>query len=106
MKISDTEKVDQLRRYSGNRFEVIQEALPGEICVIKGIRQLQAGDGLGFEEHHTEVESVAAMNYRMVLPANTDAFATMRKLIPLMEEDHSYILLFRDEKRNTCTANG
>lgn len=99
MKISDTEKVDQLRRYSGNRFEVIQEALPGEICVIKGIRQLQAGDGLGFEEHHTEVESVAAMNYRMVLPANTDAFATMRKLIPLMEEDPQLHITYSEMKK-------
>lgn len=99
MKVSDDEKVDQLRRYSGNRFEVIQEAKAGEICIIKGLKQLQAGDGMGFEKAHQESEVMAAMNYRMVLPEGIDAFAMMRKLSPLMEEDPQLHITYSERKK-------
>ena len=39
------------------------------------------------------------MNYRMALPANTDAFATMRKLIPLMEEDPQLHITYSEMKK-------
>ncbi len=87
MKLSETEKVDQIRVYEGNKFEVVQEAKAGDLCVIKGLKELQAGDGLGFEEGKNIAYASPVMNYHMVLPSEIDAFAMMRKLKPFMEED-------------------
>ena len=47
----EREKCNELRRYSGSRYELIQEAGPGMLCAVTGIRQVKAGDlaGLGAE---------------------------------------------------------
>ena len=47
----EREKCNELRRYSGSRYELIQEAGPGMLCAVTGIRQVKAGDlaGVGAE---------------------------------------------------------
>ena len=86
-KLSETEKVDQIRIYEGNKFQVVQEVKAGDLCVIEGLKELQAGDGLGFEENNQISYATPVMNYHMVLPKEVDAFDMMRKLKTFMEED-------------------
>ena len=99
MKLSETEKVDQLRFYTGNKYEVIQEAKAGELCVIKGLKDYQIKDGLGFEEVASQQETSPVMNYHMVLPKGTDAFLMMRKLKPLMDEDPTLHIEYQEDKK-------
>lgn len=44
---SITEKVTQMRRYNGNRFQTIEEAAAGELIAIAGLANTAIGDGLG-----------------------------------------------------------
>lgn len=99
MKLSESEKVDQLRSYSGHKFEIIQEAQAGELCVIKGLKEIQVKDGLGFEEVDHHQESEAVMNYHLVLPKGSDAFVVMRDLKPLMDEDPTLHITYREDKK-------
>lgn len=44
------EKVNEIRSYSGSKYEVCNRALPGEIVGVIGITELKAGMGIGFHE--------------------------------------------------------
>lgn len=44
------EKVNQIRIYSGEKFEQASEAEAGEICAVAGLTRTFAGEGLGHEE--------------------------------------------------------
>ena len=48
--ISEDEKVDQIRIYSGNKFTTVDKIEAGNVCAIKGFKNIQAGQGLGFEK--------------------------------------------------------
>ena len=41
------EKADQIRLYSGEKFEVLQEAEAGRICAVTGLTRTYPGQGLG-----------------------------------------------------------
>lgn len=86
-KLSEDEKVDQIRLYSGNRYQLLEEAESGCVCAIKGLTGFQAGDGLGFEQEASPVQLTSFMNYRLLLPPDCDPFVMLRQLRQLAEED-------------------
>lgn len=59
------EKVDQIRKYSGHKYTVVNEVYAGDICAVKGLKAIQAGSGLGFEEHAFQPHLTPYMNYRL-----------------------------------------
>lgn len=81
------DKINQIRIYSGSRFETMQEALAGTICAVSGLSASFAGQGLGFEEEHTAPILEPVLNYRLILPEDCDAAAFLPKLRQLEEED-------------------
>lgn len=81
------EKIDQIRLYSGNKYELVQIAEKGEICTLTGITHLQAHDVLGYERITNEPVLSSYMKYVMNLPKECDSIVMMRNLKILMEED-------------------
>ena len=43
------EKVNQIRIYSGNKYETVSEAEAGMVCALTGLTQTRPGEGLGRE---------------------------------------------------------
>ncbi|MDF7664225.1 TetM/TetW/TetO/TetS family tetracycline resistance ribosomal protection protein [Bifidobacterium sp. ESL0763] len=43
------EKVDQIRRYSGAKFELADEVSAGDVCAVTGLTKTVPGEGLGEE---------------------------------------------------------
>lgn len=86
-KLHEDEKADQIRKYSGNKFTAVNEAVAGEVCAVKGLQHVYAGEGLGFEKKLEKPLLSSYMNYRMLLPEGCDAFTMMRNLKQLGEED-------------------
>ena len=43
------EKVDQIRLYSGGKYETLQEAPAGTVCTVTGLTRTYPGEGLGVE---------------------------------------------------------
>ncbi len=86
-KLIESEKVDQIRKYSGSKFTVVNEAIAGEVCAVKGLQNVYAGEGLGFEKKSEKPLLSSYMNYRMQLPEGCDAFTMLRNLKQLGEED-------------------
>ena len=82
-----TEKISQLRIYSGNKFSVAEEVSAGTVCAALGLTAVEAGSGLGAEEGHTLPLLEPVLNYRLVLPKDCDAASILPKLRLLEEED-------------------
>ena len=92
-KLAEDEKVDQIRLYSGTRYQLCEEACSGCVCAVKGLTDFHAGDGLGFERSRQEVQLTSFMNYRVQLPTGCDPFVMLKQLRQLAEEGYHDITL-------------
>ncbi|WEV63666.1 TetM/TetW/TetO/TetS family tetracycline resistance ribosomal protection protein [Bifidobacterium sp. ESL0732] len=64
------EKVDQIRRYSGAKFELADEVAAGDVCAVTGLTKTFPGEGLGFEADAGESVLQPVLTYT-VLPGKT-----------------------------------
>ena len=81
------EKVDQIRIYSGTKFQTADEAGPGSICAVTGLTHTESGMGLGSEENARAPSLEPVLNYQLILPDGVDAAVALPKLKQLQEED-------------------
>lgn len=81
------EKVNQIRIYSGAKFQVMEEVFPGMVCTITGLSQTYPGEGLGEEPPSEAPVLEPVLTYRVVLPPEHDAHTTLAKLRLLEEEE-------------------
>lgn len=106
---SDTveEKISGIRLYSGERYEAVTRAQAGEIVAVTGLSAARTGDGLGFEESHTEELLSPIMAVRVIPDPGTDNFTLMRALRGIEEEEPMlHVLLDEDTKDVTVEIMG
>ena len=82
-----TEKIVQLRQYSGDKFTAPEEVLPGELVAVTGLSATFAGQGLGEEAAAMAPVLEPVMTYRVDLPKGCDPMTFLPKLRLLEEED-------------------
>jgi len=94
LKVKDTltngiwkEKVNQIRIYSGQKFEVINEIEAGTICAVTGLSQTRPGEGLGIEEASGTPVLEPVLSYQIILPEGSDPRAMLPKLREIEEEE-------------------
>ena len=68
--LTDTEKADQIRIYSGAKFEMLKEAEAGTVCAVTGLTETYPGEGLGIEADSAmpashDCESPLPFQYRL-----------------------------------------
>lgn len=80
------EKVNQIRIYSGEKYESVSEAGAGSICAVMGLTQTKPGEGLGSEKGHWIPVLEPVLMYRILLPSGCDAAMMLPKLRQLEEE--------------------
>lgn len=81
------EKVDQIRLYSGNKYEPAKEAEAGCICAVTGPLQTYPGQGIGVEAETAEPVLSPVMTYQVVMPEEVQPVTMLSKLRQLEEED-------------------
>ena len=82
-----TEKVDQIRIYSGEKYELLQEAPAGTIVAVTGLDSSHAGQGLGALTGEVTELLQPILSSRIILPEGADAFKVYRQLTELSEEE-------------------
>lgn len=92
-----TEKVNQVRVYSGERFEAVNEAAAGSVCAVTGLLGTMAGQGLGMEKNLESPFLTPVLSYCLLLPEGTDPMAVMPKLKELEEEDPALSFTWEEE---------
>ena len=90
------EKADQLRIYSGAKFQVVDEAAAGTVCAVTGLSATAAGEGLGAEAEALPPALEPVLTYQVVLPAGQDPHTALQKLRQLEEEDPQLHLVWNE----------
>ncbi len=90
------EKVDQLRIYSGAKFQAVDEAAAGTVCAVTGLSATAAGEGLGAEAEALPPALEPVLTYQVVLPAGQDPHTALQKLKQLEEEDPQLHLVWNE----------
>ena len=81
------EKADQLRLYSGAKFQSLDEAEAGAIVAVTGLSHTFPGQGLGAEPDWAGAVLQPVLTYRVELSDGTDPHTALQKLRQLEEED-------------------
>lgn len=91
------EKVDQIRIYSGNRYESVDEVGAGSLCAVMGLNSTYPGEGLGIEVVSNKSILEPILNYQILLPPDIDANVMITKLRLLEEEDPQLHIVWSEE---------
>ena len=87
------EKVEEIRLYSGEKYKAVKEAQGGTVCALVGPMHTEAGMGLGFEKND-DLTLTPVLDYKMILPKETDVYEAYLKFITLTEEDPALALTY------------
>lgn len=91
------EKVNQIRIYSGEKYELVQEAVPGMICAVTGLSHTYPGEGLGVEAESQAPVLEPVISYKVEIPEGTDAHKMLGYLRELEEEDPMLKVVWNEE---------
>ena len=80
------QKIDQVRIYNGEKYELAQEIAAGGICAVTGLAHLRPGDALGAEPMGEQPIIAPVLTYT-VLPGEHDVHIVFRALTELADED-------------------
>ncbi|MBQ7637785.1 MAG: TetM/TetW/TetO/TetS family tetracycline resistance ribosomal protection protein [Clostridia bacterium] len=83
----DSEKADQIRIYSGDRFTPVDLAGAGSVCAVTGLSFASPGDGLGEEKNSFSPVLRSVLTYKVLLPEGVDSHFALEKLRILERED-------------------
>ncbi|MCR4605039.1 MAG: TetM/TetW/TetO/TetS family tetracycline resistance ribosomal protection protein [Eubacterium sp.] len=90
------EKVDQLRLYSGDSYELLDEACAGDICACTGLKNTYPGQGIGVEDDLEPPTIEPVLQYALVLP-ESEAVGTFLPKIKEIEEENPELHISFDE---------
>lgn len=94
------EKIDQIRIYSGEKFETVKNAVKGQICAVTGLSTTKAGMGLGTLEGDSIAEILQPIySCSVVLPEDADPVVLYRQLKTLEEEEPMLLVSFHEASR-------
>lgn len=91
------EKVNQIRIYSGEKYETADELSAGRVCAVTGLNYTYPGEGLGREAASDMPVLEPVLTYQIVLPDGMDA-ALMLPKMRLLEEEEPELHIIWDEK--------
>jgi ribosomal protection tetracycline resistance protein len=81
------EKINQIRIYSGQKFEAVNEIEAGSVCAVTGLSQTRPGEGLGIEEASNKPVLEPVLTYQIILPKGCDPRVMIPKLRQIEEEE-------------------
>lgn len=92
-----TEKVNQIRIYSGAKFQTVDEAESGTVCAVTGLTKTVTGQGLGAERDSFSPVIEPVLSYRIDLPPDVAAHTALSKLRILEEEDPQLHIVWNEQ---------
>lgn len=81
------EKVDQLRRYSGEKFQTLDTASAGVVCAVTGLTRTFSGQGLGCDRAAKAPVLEPPLRCQVLLPEGADPHTALVQFRELEEED-------------------
>lgn len=91
------EKVDQIRLYSGTKYETITAIEAGRVCAVTGLTKTYPGQGLGNEKNSVSPMLDSFLTYQVILPPGIDAPQALPLLRLLEEEDPQLHVVWNEQ---------
>lgn len=85
--VIDGQKVNQIRIYSGEKYEAVNEVEAGSICAVTGLSDTYPGEGLGAEQGTYLPVLEPVLNYQVIPTEGDDPILLLPKLRELEEEE-------------------
>ncbi len=92
-----SEKVNQIRIYSGTKFNTVEQAFPGMICAVTGLTKTYPGMGLGIEKDAKQPILEPVLSYRASFPEEPDLHTAYLNLKELEQEDPSLKVVYNNQ---------
>ena len=90
-------KVNQIRIYSGDKYELAQNAQAGMVCAVTGLEGTYPGQGIGAESDSDIPVLEPVLTYRIELPEECDVHAMLLNLRQLEEEEPELHIVWAEE---------
>lgn len=81
------EKINEIRIYSGEKYQCVENVESGCVCAVTGPKKTYAGQGLGFEKNSAKLTAEPIFNYKVVLPKGIEVPIAMEKLKEIEQEE-------------------
>ena len=81
------EKVNQIRIYSGEKYQMVSEVKAGTVCAVTGLTATYPGQGLGSEQASDMPVLEPVLSYRIGLPEEVNVHQALLQLRQLEEEE-------------------
>jgi small GTP-binding protein len=91
------EKIDQIRLYSGEKYETVDRVAAGEVCAVTGLTATFPGMGLGEREITSEPVLEPVLNYQLILPVEVNPAEFLKNMRQLEEEDPKLSVVWKEE---------
>lgn len=102
--LGENEKINQIRIYSGARFQTVELAEAGMVCAVTGLSTSLAGQGLGEAAVGQKPMLQPVLNYRILPPEGCDIHQLYGKL-KLLEEEAPELHILWDTQLNELHAH-
>lgn len=91
------EKINQIRIYSGTKFQAVDEVFPGTVCAVTGLAHSYSGQGLGAESNADTPLLEPVLTYKLILPPKTDLHTALTQMRKLEEEDPQLHVVWNEQ---------
>lgn len=98
------EKVNEIRIYSGEKYQPVASVTAGTVCAVTGLTRTYSGQGLGQEQESEKPSLIPVLCYKIIIPSHININQAYAKIKELEEEDPTLQLQWNEEKQE-ITAN-
>ncbi len=92
-----SEKVNQIRIYSGAKYQTADEVFPGMVCAVAGLSQTYPGEGLGSAKDAKNAVLESVLTYKIELPSDINVHTALTQLRRLEEEDPQLRVIWNEQ---------
>lgn len=91
------DKINQIRIYSGQKYEAVGQVDAGTVCCVIGLSKTKAGEGLGIEKVSELPILEPVLSYRVILPSGCDPRVMLPKLRQIEEEEPQLHIVWEEQ---------
>ncbi len=93
------EKVNEIRIYSGVKFQSTGSVSQGDVCSVTGLTKTFPGEGLGCERTSAALCQSPLFSYSLILPEGKDPLMAIKELKKLEEEETELHITWNEQTK-------
>ena len=90
------EKIDQIRLYSGAKYDLSGEVSAGDVCCVTGPEKTFPGEGIGLERSSPDAQLVPVLSCKIIPPKDLSVHELYTKLSQISQEDPQLHIVWDD----------